>query len=564
MQLRLGAKIISLVRMNASPRRKWMILTVLAGAQLLVQLDATIINTALPAIKQHFTLTESESLWVADAYLVVFGGLLLLGGALGDRFGRRRTLAIGMFLFTAASIGVAFSSNAYEVIAGRALQGLGGALVIPQTLSILTVVFPREERAKAFGVWAASLGAGMAIGPFLGGALVDNIGWAAVFWVPAPVAALGLAGALIVPESRSQQHTSLDVPGAVFGTAAMMAIVIAIIEGPNQGWGTPLIIGSFIVAGATGAAFVFVERRSAQPLVPFEFFKQRDFTGATVGMFFIMFALMGVMFYLPQFFQLVQGHSAFVSGLYTMPLALGMTFLAPVWAKLLPKLGPRFMLTWAPAVHGGGALLILSFLTPEIGYWLPLIGLIWLGIGGSMHMPATTDTTMAAVPVDLAGKASAVSNAGRQLGGTLAIAILGSFAAAQYASGVRSGLEGTGIEQGVIEAMAGGVGAAGQVLQTLDAEAAVAAREIVSSAFVDSITRTLRFGIIFAVLSGVAGFILIPNRQRIAQMGQQVGQAATAAPAQAVAAAAAAPERARLLVTAVFATALARAQKTAP
>ena len=568
MRLHLRAGIVSLVRMNASPRRKWLILTVLAGAQLLVQMDATIINTALPAIKQHFTLTESESLWVADSYLVVFGGLLLLGGALGDRFGRRRVLAIGMFLFTAASIGVAFSSNAYEVIAGRGLQGLGGALVIPQTLSILTVVFPREERAKAFGVWAASLGAGMAVGPFLGGALVDNIGWAAVFWVPAPVAALALAGAFVVPESRSQQHTSLDVPGAVFGTAAMMAIVIAIIEGPNQGWGTPLIIGSFIVAGATGTAFVFVERRSAQPLVPFEFFKQRDFTGATIGMFFIMFALMGVMFYLPQFFQLVQGHSAFVSGLYTMPLALGMTFLAPVWAKLLPKLGPRFMLTWAPAVHGGGALLILSFLTPDIGYWLPLIGLIWLGIGGSMHMPATTDTTMAAVPVDLAGKASAVSNAGRQLGGTLAIAILGSFAAAQYASGVRSGLEGTGIEQGAVEAMAAGVGAAGQVLQTLDAEAAIAAREIVSSAFVDSISQTLRFGIIFAVLSGVAGFLLIPNRQRIAQMGQQVGQtvsqAATAAPAQAVAAAAAAPERARLLVTAVFATALARAQKTAP
>ena len=560
----MGAKIISLVRMNASPRRKWLILTVLAGAQLLVQLDATIINTALPAIKQHFTLTESESLWVADAYLVVFGGLLLLGGALGDRFGRRRILAIGMFLFTAASIGVAFSSDAYEVIAGRALQGLGGALVIPQTLSILTVVFPREERAKAFGVWAASLGAGMAIGPFLGGALVDNIGWAAVFWVPAPIAAVAMLGALVVPESRSQQHASLDVPGAVFGTAAMIAVVFAVIEGVQRGWTDPLILASFGVALATGALFVAAERRSAAPLVPFSFFRQRDFTGSVVGMFFIMFALMGVMFYLPQFFQLVQGHSAFVSGLYTMPLALGMTFLAPVWAKLLPKLGPRFMLTWAPAVHGGGALLILSFLTPEIGYWLPLIGLIWLGIGGSMHMPATTDTTMAAVPVDLAGKASAVSNAGRQLGGTLAIAILGSFAAAQYASGVRSGLEGMGIEQGVIEAMAGGVGAAGQVLQTLDAEAAVAAREIVSSAFVDSISRTLRFGIIFAVLSGVAGFILIPNRQRIAQMGQQVGQAAATAPAQAVAAAAAAPERARLLVTAVFATALARAQKTAP
>ena len=300
--------------MNVGPRRKWLILAVLAGAQLLVQLDATIINTALPVIKQHFTLTESESLWVADAYLVVFGGLLLLGGALGDRFGRRRTLAIGMFLFTAASIGVAFSTNAYEVIAGRSLQGLGGALVIPQTLSILTVVFPREERAKAFGVWAASLGAGMAIGPFLGGALVDNIGWAAVFWVPAPVAALALAGAFVVPESRSQQHTSLDVPGAVFGTTAMMALVIAIIEGPNQGWGTPLIIGSLLVTVVAGVAFVSWsgDRRS-------RWCRSSSSSSGTSrarrsGCSSSCSRLMGVMFYLPQFFQLVQGHSAFMSG----------------------------------------------------------------------------------------------------------------------------------------------------------------------------------------------------------------------------------------------------------
>lgn len=558
---------------GAGARRKWAVLAVLAGAQLLVQLDATIINTAMPAIKRHFELSEAQSLWVVDSYLVIFGGLLLLAGALGDRFGRRKVLLIGMFLFTVASIGLAFSPNANVVIAGRALQGLGGALVVPQTLSILTVVFPREERAKAFGVWSASLGAGMAVGPFLGGALVDNIGWAAVFWVPAPIAAAAMLGALVVPESRSQQHASLDVPGAVFGTAAMIAVVFAVIEGVQRGWTDPLILASFGVALATGALFVAAERRSAAPLVPFSFFRQRDFTGSVVGMFFIMFALMGVMFYLPQFFQLVQGESAFMSGVYTMPLALGMMFLSPLWAKLLPKLGPRFMLTWAPAVHGGGALLILSFLTPDVGYWLPLIGLIWLGIGGSMHMPATTDTTMAAVPVDLAGKASAVTNAGRQLGGTLAIAILGSFAAAVYASGVESGLAGSGVPAAAVETLSTGIGAAEQVLPTLGSAGAEAGTAV-QAAFVDAITQTMRFGIIFAVVSGLAGFFLIPSRQRMAQMGAAVAaapaqaaqavRAAAAAPERAVAAAQAAPAETARLVAAAFAVVLARAQKTAP
>ena len=171
-------------------RRRWLILIVLAGAQMLVQLDATIINTALPAIKRAFELTEAQSLWVADAYFVTFGGLLLLAGALGDRFGRRRIMVIGMFLFAAASIAVAFSPDANWLIVGRGVQGLGGALVVPQTLSILTAVFPREERTRALGIWAAAMGFGMAFGPFAGGILIDNIGWQGVFWVPAPIACL--------------------------------------------------------------------------------------------------------------------------------------------------------------------------------------------------------------------------------------------------------------------------------------------------------------------------------------------------------------------------------------
>ena len=508
-----------------TPRRRWAILLVLAGSQMLVQLDATIINTALPAIKRAFEMSESQSLWVADAYMVIFGGLLLLAGALGDRFGRRKILIVGMAIFVVASIAVAFSPDANFLIVGRGLQGLGGALVIPQTLSILTAVFPREERGRAIGIWAGAMGFGMAFGPLVGGILVDLIGWAGVFWVPAPIAALCMLGMATVPESRSLQHTRLDVPGAITGTIAMVAIVFAIIEGIQRGWSDPLIVGSFAVAIVSTVLFIVIERRTEQPLLPMAFFKQRDFTGSMVGMFFIMFALMGVMFYMPQFFQLVQGMSATESGARLMPLALAMMIFAPIMAKLLPKLGPRFMLFWAPAVHGGGALLLFSFiLDVNTPYWMIGLGLAFLGMGGGMHMPATTDTAMASVPVDLAGKASAVNNAGRQLGGTLAIAILGSFAAAVYSSGVSSGLAPLGLAEQSVEVLATGIGAAQQVLPTLDQALLVPTQLVLRESFVDAITDTMRFGIIFALISGIVGWILVPKRQRQTQMQWEDGK----------------------------------------
>ena len=221
---------------DVGPRRRWLVLAVLAGSQTIVSLDATIVNTALPTIKRVFEMSESQSLWVVDAYLVLFGGLLLLAGALGDRFGRRRILAIGLTLFTFASIAVAFSPNAEALIIGRGLQGIGGALVLPQTLSTLTAVFPRQERGKAFGVWAGAMGIGMALGPFLGGTLVDQIDWSAVFWVPAPLSAMALVGLTIVPPTKSVLHTRLDVPGAVTGSVGMLALVFSIIEGIPRGW----------------------------------------------------------------------------------------------------------------------------------------------------------------------------------------------------------------------------------------------------------------------------------------------------------------------------------------
>ena len=248
---------------------------------------------------------------------------------------------------------------------------------------------------------------------------------------------------------------------------------------------------------------------------------------------------MGVMFYMPQFFQLVQGMSATESGARLMPLALAMMIFAPIMAKLLPKLGPRFMLFWAPAIHGGGALLLFSFILDiNTPYWMIGLGLAFLGIGGAMHMPATTDTAMASVPVDLAGKASAVNNAGRQLGGTLAIAILGSFAAAVYSSGVTSGLEPLGLAEQSVDVLATGIGAAQQVFPTLDQSLLAPTQLVLREAFVNAITDTMRFGIIFALIAGIVGWILVPKRQRQTQMqwidGKPVESQSESAPVAAI------------------------------
>ncbi|MYJ01902.1 MAG: MFS transporter, partial [Chloroflexi bacterium] len=503
---------------NVSPRRRWVVLAILAGSQTIVSLDATIVNTALPTIKRVFEMSESQSLWVVDAYLVLFGGLLLLAGALGDRFGRRRILAIGLTVFTLASIGVAFSPNAETLIVGRGLQGIGGALVLPQTLSTLTAVFPRQERSKAFGIWAGAMGIGMALGPFLGGTLVDQIDWSAVFWVPAPLSAMALVALTLVPPTRSVLHTKLDVPGALTGTVGMLALVFSIIEGIPRGWDDPVILATITVAVLSLTSFILIERRTIQPLMPLGFFKQRDFVGAMVGMFFIMFALMGVLFYLPQFFQLVQGVSAAESGLRVMPLAVVMIVCAPIAGLILPKVGPRFLLFWAPTMHGGGCLLILALvLAVDTPYWMIGLALAWLGIGGSLHMPATTDTSMAAVPVDMAGKASAVTTTGQELGGTMSIAILGSFAAVMYASGVRDGLSGLPLSTAEVDVMASGIGAAYHLLPGLDPGVLGEVQATLTDSFVQAIRRTFLFGISFAVVAGVVGWILVPRRQRLVQ-----------------------------------------------
>ena len=271
-----------------NPRRGW-VLAVMCLSAFMVFLDSAVVNTALPAVSRDLGASTSTLQWVVNAYILILAGLLLVGGTVGDRFGRRRWLGIGTVVFGGAAGLASLAPNPETLIAFRAIQGIGAAFILPATLSIITDVFPREERSKAIGIWTAAGSVGFIASPMLGGALVDAIDWQAVFWMHLPVAAVALVGLRLVPESRDSRHLPLDITGAILGTGGLIALVFGIIQGPDVGWTSPQILGAFVVAAVALGAFGAVEARSSAPMLPLRFFKQADFTGPmlVIGLMFL-------------------------------------------------------------------------------------------------------------------------------------------------------------------------------------------------------------------------------------------------------------------------------------
>ena len=323
-----------------NPRRGWVLAVMSLGA-FMVFLDSAVVNTALPAISRDLGASNSTLQWVVNAYILILAGLLLVGGTVGDRFGRRRWFAIGTIIFGGAAGAASLAPNTEPLIAFRALQGLGAAFILPATLSIITNVFPREERSKAIGIWTAVGSVGFIAGPVGGGALVDAINWQAVFWMHLPVAAVSLVGLRLVPESKDSRRLPLDISGALLGTAGLIALVFGIIQGPDAGWASPEILGAFVVAAVALGAFVTVQARSSAPMLPMRFFKQADFTGPLLVIGLMFLALIGMFFFLTLYFQLVQGNSAFEAGLFILPAAATVMVGAPLSGALTKKFGPK-------------------------------------------------------------------------------------------------------------------------------------------------------------------------------------------------------------------------------
>ncbi len=501
----------------AKAPRKGLILAFMSLSTFLIFLDGTVVNTALPAIARDFSAQNSTLQWVVNMYSLILAGFLLVAATTGDRFGRRKALFAGMVVFGVGAVGAALAESSNMLIAMRGVQGLGAAFALPATLSIITDVFPRGERTKAIAIWTAVGSMGIAIGPALGGYLVDSISWSAVFWLNVPVVALSIIGLSIVPESRDSTHRPLDVPGAVLATGGMLALVYGIIQGGELGWASGQIIAAFIGGVALLAAFAIVEMKSSHPMLPFHYFKRMDFTGSFLVLLLMFLGMVGVFFFLTQYFQLVQGRSALVAGLAITPAAGMMMVGAGISQVTVPRFGPKIVIVVATLIVMGG-MGLFSQVEVDTAFWVPTLGIVFFGLGAGIAMPTVTDAIMASVPVDDAGVGSAMNDLSRELGFTLGVAILGSIVTGIYRSDVIDALRGL-VPDSTAETISDSVGVVGSITAELPSDVAIAVTDAANRSFVGALNVGFLGAAAFVAMALVVAVFLIPRHMHSTQAG---------------------------------------------
>lgn len=478
--------------------RRWATLGVLALSLVLIGLDNTVLNVALPTIQNVFGASASELQWMVDAYVLVFAGLLLTMGALGDRFGRARALQAGLVIFALASLAAPFATDVEHLIAVRAGMGLGGALIMPSTLSVIANVFPAHERAKAITIWAGVSGLGIGLGPVVGGLLIENFEWSSVFLLNVPIAVVALAlGAILVPESRDPSAARFDVPGAVLSTSGVTVLVYAIIEGPAVGWTEPSILAGFAAAGILGIAFAWRETHTAAPMLDLALFRDRRFATGAGGIGLTFFAMFGVVFGLTQFLQFVLGKTALEAGALMVPLALGIPIGARISLKAVERAGTgRVMAVGLAGV--GVVLLTIAQWTPTTDGLVVAGTLFVLALAMANVMAPATGAVMAAVPEAKAGVGSAMNDLVRQLGGALGIAVIGSVINTAYRDGMANAV--AGLPGGAADAARDSVGIAVAIAGRIGGEAGDALALAARGSFVDAlgVAVVLGAGVAFA------------------------------------------------------------------
>lgn len=490
--------------------RRWVILGVLILALFGVTLDNTILNIALPTLAAELGASAGQLQWMVDAYVLVFAGLLLVAGALSDRYGRRLMLVVGLALFGVGSALAPFVGSADQLILLRAFMGLGAAFTMPATLSIIGDVFEATERPKAIAVWSAVSGLGIIAGPLLGGWLLEHFLWSSVFVVNVPFVAIGIAATLaVVPKSRATKRVPLDPIGAVLSVVALASLVYGIIEIPTRGLADPAVLGSLGVAAAFLLAFLGWERRVAHPMLDVRLFANPRFSAASLSIALVFFSLMGALFFLTQYLQGVQGLSAFETGLRFIPIALGVIVVAPISAKLTSSLGARVVTAGGLFVvaAGLGLLATVGLDTRDLQVAAALF-VIAAGIG--LAATPATDAIMGALPKDQFGVGSAVNDTTRELGGALGVAILGSAFAASYSVAMTGASGGLPVELGAAarDSLAAAAGVAAQLGGSAGEALLAAAR----AAFVDAMRLTSIVGVGVALAGAVVALAFLPSR----------------------------------------------------
>jgi EmrB/QacA subfamily drug resistance transporter len=499
-------------------RRRWWTLAILSVSLLIIIIDDTIINVAVPTLQREPGASASALQWIVDAYVIVFAGLLLTMGALGDRFGRKRFLQVGLLVFAGASVLGAYAGSAAQLILARALMGVGGAMIMPSTLSVITDVFPRGERVKAIGIWTGVASLGIPLGPIVGGWLLENFWWGSAFLLNVPIAIAALAGGwALVPESRHPAPPRPDLAGLALSVVALASLVYGIIEAPSSGWTSGAVIGSLGLAVLAGAAFILREARASEPMLDLGLFRNPRLGWGTVAMTLAGLAIGGLAFMLTQYLQFVQGYTPLQAGLRFLPIAVGFGIASPITQRLVPRVGTAKTVA---AALGGAALLFasLSLVGPETSYWLVGPALLLIGLGVGAAFVPSTDAVMAAVPAENAGLGSAINDSGRQVGTALGIGILGALANAGYRSGIGGAV--SSLSPDLAAAAKRSLGAALEIAAGMGGPAGQSLRQAADAAFMDGFGLAMLAGAVLLASGAAAVLRWLPSRDLAAQPGE--------------------------------------------
>ncbi|HEX5141723.1 MAG TPA: MFS transporter [Dehalococcoidia bacterium] len=505
-------------------RRRWWILAVLCLSLLIIVLDNSILNVALPTLVEDLHASTSELQWIVDAYTLVFAGLLLAAGSLSDRFGRKKGLATGMVIFGAGSLLSSVAGSAGHLIATRAVMGTGAAFIMPSTLSILTNVFPSEERGRAIGIWAAMAGVGVPLGPILGGVLLDNFSWGAIFLVNVPIVVFALAtGYFLLPESSTPEASPLDPIGVVLSIGGLVSLIYATIEAPTHGWTSTETLGMYALAAVLLASFVVWELRNRRPMIDLGLFRNPRFSSASLAIALVFFALFGSFFILTQYLQNVLGYTPLEAGVRLVPVAIGISVFAPLSSRIAEKIGAKIPVAFGLAMAAGG-LAVLSQAGVDSSYGLVLGALLLFSSGMGLAMTPATDSIMGAVPVGNAGIGAAVNDTTRQVGGAFGVAVLGSVLSTSYRSDVAPSLQ--GLPPQVSEAASQSIGAAMEIADRLGGPGGEALRGAAAQAFVNGMQESFLIAAGVALVSSALALLLLPAFAREHPESKSAGPAA--------------------------------------
>ncbi len=492
---------------------RWLALAVLCVPLLIVSLDNTVLNVVLPTLVRKLHATTSQLQWIVDAYVLVFGGLMLVAGSLADRVGRKRTFLAGLAAFAAGSTWAAFSGTVGVLIAARASMGIGAALIMPSTLSIITATFTDEgERQRALGFWAGTSGAGVALGPIVGGLLLAHFWWGSVFLINVPVAVLGLLFAIRwVPDSKDPDAQRLDAGGSLLSIVGVGLLLWGIIEAPVHGWASASTLGAIAAGLAVLLAFVAWERANPSPMLNLSYFRARRFSAAVLCNGLLAFTLYGTLFVLTQFLQFQLGYTPLQAGVRVLPAAGAIAVMAPLSTVSVRRIGSKLTVTLGLLVVAAG-LWQISGASVTTTYAGTVAGMVMLGIGAGLVIPAATGSVMGSLPSAHTGVGSATNGSFMQIGGALGVAIVGSLLSTRYQDRITAALAPFHVPHAIAETIRGSLGSALAVAAQLGGVTGRLLAQFARSAFISGMDLGLLVSAIVALCGALFALLTLPSR----------------------------------------------------